>query len=84
MQPQNLDFIKKVGKMTIPSFDGSSSCSAQACVQKLDIYFKLNQMIESKAISFATLYLEGEALEWLHHGLLTLGHNRITSYLEFT
>jgi hypothetical protein len=84
MQPQNMDFIKKVGKLTIPSFDGSSRCSAQAWVQKLDTYFKLNQMTESEAISFATLHLEGEAHEWWHHGLVTLGHNRITSYMEFT
>jgi hypothetical protein len=41
-------------------------------------------MTESEAISFATLHLEGEAHEWWYHGLVTLGHNRITSYLEFT
>jgi hypothetical protein len=84
MQSQNMDFIKKVGKLTIPFFDGSAKCSAQAWVQKLDTYFKLNQMIESEAISFATLHLEGQAHEWWYHGLVTLGHNRITSYLEFT
>jgi hypothetical protein len=28
--------------------------------------------------------LEGEAHEWWHHGLVTLGHNHITSYREFT
>jgi hypothetical protein len=84
MQPQNMDFIKKVGKLTIPSFDGSSRCSAQAWVQKLDTYFKLNPMTESEVISFATLHLEGEAHEWWYHGLVTLGHSRITSYLEFT
>jgi hypothetical protein len=27
---------------------------------------------------------EGEAHEWWHHGLVTLGHNHITSYREFT
>jgi hypothetical protein len=47
-------------------------------------YYKLNQMIESKAISFVTLHLEGEAYEWWYHGLVTLGHNHITSYREFT
>jgi hypothetical protein len=78
-----MDFIKKVGKLTIP-FDGSSMCSTQAWVQKLDIYFKLNQMIESEAISFATLHLEGQAHEWWYRGLMTLGHSHITSYLEFT
>jgi hypothetical protein len=84
MQPQNIDFIRKVEKLTIPSFDDSAKCSAQAWVQKLDTYFKLNQMSESKAISFATLHLEGEAHEWWYHGLVTLGHSHITSYLEFT
>jgi hypothetical protein len=80
----NIDFIRKVGKLTIPSFDGSSRCTARAWVQKLDTYYKLNQMTEAEAISFATLHLEGEAHEWWYHGLVTLGHNHITSYREFT
>jgi hypothetical protein len=41
-------------------------------------------MTETKAISFATLHLEGEAHAWWYHGLVTLGHSRITSYREFT
>jgi hypothetical protein len=41
-------------------------------------------MTESEAISFTTLHLEGEAHEWWYHGLVTLGHSRITSYREFT
>jgi hypothetical protein len=80
----NIDFIQKVGKFTIPSFDRSSKCIARAWVQKLDTYYKLNQMIETEAISFTTLHLEGEAHEWWYHGLVTLGHSRITSYREFT
>jgi len=48
------------------------------------MYYKLNQMTETEAISFATLHLEGEAHEWWHHGLVTLGHIHITSYREFT
>jgi hypothetical protein len=31
-----------------------------------------------------TLHLEGEAHEWWYHGLVTLGHSRITSYRDFT
>jgi hypothetical protein len=80
----NLNFIRKVGKLTIPSFDGSSKCTARAWVQKLDMYYKLNQMIETEAIRFATLHLEGEAHEWWNHELVTLGHNHIISYREFT
>jgi hypothetical protein len=41
-------------------------------------------MTESEAISFSTLHFEGEAHEWWYHGLVTLGHSRITSYKEFT
>ena len=41
-------------------------------------------MTKSEAINFATLHLEGEAHEWWYHGLVTLGHCRITSYREFT
>jgi hypothetical protein len=47
------------------------------------MYYKLNQMTETEAISFSTLHLEGEAHEWWHHGLVMLGHSHITSYKEF-
>jgi hypothetical protein len=83
-QEHNLDFIRKVGKLTIPSFDGLSKYTARAWVHNLDTYYKLNQMTETEAISFTTLHLEGEAHEWWYHGLVTLGHSRITSYREFT
>jgi hypothetical protein len=78
-----MDFIRKFGKLTIPSFDGSPKCTARSWVQKLDTYYKLNQMTETKAISFTTLHLEGEAHEWWYHGLVALGHSRITSYRDF-
>jgi hypothetical protein len=41
-------------------------------------------MTETKTINFSTLHLEGEAHEWWHHGLVTLGHSHITPYKEFT
>jgi hypothetical protein len=41
-QGHNLDFIRNVGKLTIPSFDGSSKYTTRAWVQKLDTYYKLN------------------------------------------
>ena len=41
-------------------------------------------MTESEAINFITLHLEGEAHEWWYHRFVTLGHNCITSYREFT
>lgn len=41
-------------------------------------------MIEEEAIKLATLHLDGEAHEWWYHGLVTLGHNNIISYAEFT
>ena len=41
-------------------------------------------MIETDAIKLATLHLDGEAHEWRYHGLVTLGHNTITSYPNFT
>jgi hypothetical protein len=41
-------------------------------------------MTEIEAIIFITLHLEGEAHEWWHYGLVTMGHSHITSYLEFT
>ena len=41
-------------------------------------------MLEADAIKLATLHLDGEAHEWWYHGLVTLRHASITSYLEFT
>jgi hypothetical protein len=68
-QGHNLDFIRKVGKLTIPSFDGSSRCTARAWVQKLDTYYKLNQMTEAEAINFATYtwrvrHTSGGIMDW--------------------
>jgi hypothetical protein len=83
-QGHNIDFIQKVGKLSIPSFDRSSKCTTRAWVQKLEMYYKLIQMTETEAINFATLHLEREAHEWWHHGLVTLEHSHITSYREFT
>jgi hypothetical protein len=81
---QNIDLMRKVGKLSIPSFDGSNKCTTRAWVQKLDTYFQLNPMTEAKAIKFTTLHLDGEAHEWWYHGLVTMGHANITSYLDFT
>ena len=41
-------------------------------------------MLEEDAIRFSTLHLEGTTHEWWYHGLVTLGHNLITTYEEFT
>jgi len=41
-------------------------------------------MTEVEAIKLATLHLDGDAHEWWYHGLVTLGHLGITSYLYFT
>jgi hypothetical protein len=76
--------MRKVGRLIIPPFDGSTKRMARAWVHKLDTYIQLNPMTEAKAIKYATLHLEGEAHEWWYHGLVTLGHTNITSYVEFT
>ena len=41
-------------------------------------------MIETNAIKLATFHLDRESHEWWYHGLVTLGHNTITSYPDFT
>ena len=65
-------------------FDISTNSSAKSWVEKLDIYFQLNQMSQSEAIKVATLHLEGEAQDWWFHGMATLGHSTVTTYAEFT
>lgn len=81
---QNFELPQKLGKLSVLSLDGSSKCTARVWVQKLDAYFQLNPMLEIEAIKFATLHLEGETHEWWYHGLVTLGHLSITSYLDST
>ena len=60
---QNSELQCTLGKVTIPNFDGSSKCTARAWVQKLDIYFQVNKMVEVDAIKLAILYLDGETHE---------------------
>ena len=73
-----------VGMLNIPSFDGSTKISASSWVQKMETYLQLNLMTKAKVINISTLHLDGKAHEWWHHGLVTLGHANITSYVEFT
>jgi hypothetical protein len=80
---QNKDLAQNLGKLSIPSFDGSNRSTARGWVQKLDTYFQINPMTEADVIKFATLHLDGESHEWWYHGLVTLGHATITSYLDF-
>jgi hypothetical protein len=81
---QNYDLMCKIGKMMVPSFNGSDRGTTRAWVHKLDTYFHLNPMTEEEEIKFSTLHLDGEAHEWWYHGILTLGHANITSYEDFT
>lgn len=82
--PPRTDYQQALGKLTMPYFDGSNKRTARAWVQKLDNYLSLRPMLEEDAIRFATIHLEGAAHEWWYHGLITLFHNLITIYDEFT
>ena len=79
----NDDFRRKIGKVNLLPFDGSGVITAWSWVLKVDTYFQLNRMPEEEAIKFVALHLEGVVHEWWHHGLVTLGHNQVTSYIEF-
>jgi len=41
-------------------------------------------MTEDDVIKSATLHFDGEAHEWCYYGLVTMGNDNITSYMEFT
>ena len=72
-----------MGKLFLPKFDGSSTSSANAWVEKLYIYFQLNKVPEMEAINIAALHFEGEAHNWWFHGLPTQGHANVTDYFKF-
>ena len=76
----NHDLHQTMGRFFLPNFDLSSKCTAKSWVEKLDIYFQLNQVSEMEAIKIAALHLEGEAHDWWFHGLSTLGHANVTAY----
>ncbi|XP_059075191.1 uncharacterized protein LOC131875172 [Cryptomeria japonica] len=80
----NNELQRKIGKMSIPYFDGSGKTTARAWVQKLDTYFQLNLMLEEEAIKYVSLHLDDVAHEWWHHEQITLGHHLIGTYVEFT
>jgi hypothetical protein len=44
---QNFDLMRKVGRLTIPPFDGSAKSMARAWVHKLDTYLQLNPMTKA-------------------------------------
>ena len=80
----NQELKYTIGKVTIPSFDVSSQISASVWIQKLDVYFQLNPMVEEDALKMPILHLEGEANDWWFHGITTLGHDNIASYEYFS
>ena len=41
-------------------------------------------MPEEEAIKFVALHLEGVVHEWWHHITITLGHDQVNTYAEFT
>ena len=53
-----------MGRFFLPNFYGSSKCSAKASIEKLDIYFKLNKVLEMETIKVAAMHFEGEAHDW--------------------
>ena len=52
-------------------------------MQKLDVYFQLNPIVEEDALKMAILHLEGDANEWWFHGLKNLGHDQVKTYRYF-
>lgn len=78
---QNQEFRSKI---TLPNFDGSKKLTARAWLQKLNTYPTLSPMMEEDALQFVIMHLEGIAHDWWHHGLITQGHQNITSYGEFS
>lgn len=73
-----------MGRLFLPIFDGSFKSSTKAWVEKLDVYFQLNQQTKGEAIKIAMLHLEGETHGWLFHRLTTMGHTGVTAYEDFT
>ena len=76
---KNKDLNCAISKVSLPTFDASQS-SANTWVQKLDVYFQLNPMVEEDALKMAILHLEWDSNEWWFHGLKMLGHDQVKTY----
>jgi len=73
-----------LSKVNLSPLDRSGSIFAQVWIMKVDTYFQLNPMPKEEAIKFVAFHLEGVAHEWWHHGTITLGHDQVNTYAEFT
>lgn len=80
---RNNDLRHATSKLTLTTFDGSGRVTSRVWVSKLDTFLNLRPMAEEDAIKFAALHLDGIAHDWWHHGMVTLQHDRITTYQEF-
>ena len=80
---KNKDLNCAIIKVPLPTFDGSSQSSANTWVQKLDVYFQLNPIMEEDALKMAILHLEGDSNQWWFQCLKTLGHDQVKTYVEF-
>ena len=49
----------------------------------MDTYLQLNPMPKEEAIKYVAINLYGPTHERSYHGMVTLGHNQITSNEEF-
>ena len=77
---QNFELHRTVGKISLPYFDGSAKCTTNSWVQKLDTYFQLNPMVERYPIRMDAILLEGDASDFLFHGLIYLVYDTMTTY----
>ena len=50
---KNKGLNSAISKVPLPTFDGSSQSSANIWVQKLDVYFQLNPMVEEDALKWS-------------------------------
>ena len=80
---KNKDLNCAISKVSLPTFYGSSQSFANTWVQKLDLYFQLNPMVEEDALKMAIFHLEGYSNECWFHGLNNLGHDQVKTYGEF-
>ncbi|KAH9322451.1 hypothetical protein KI387_017090, partial [Taxus chinensis] len=57
-QTNQRDLQQALGKLSLPTFDGSGKSTTRAWIQKLDTFLSLRPMMEEEAIKFATLHLK--------------------------
>ncbi|XP_077246914.1 uncharacterized protein LOC143886710 [Tasmannia lanceolata] len=73
----------RFNRVPIPHYDGTPGRAARSWMQKLEVFFEVDEMLEADKVRYAILHLDGAAHDWWHQGRRTLDHDQVTHFADF-